>query len=123
MDWGFVIGLAVIALLIIGPLVYFGRKFSRRVQKHHPESEMAVAVTPTGNLLMGVLVGFWGACAIAYGLAPQSVLGSFFATVGGVVTVILGSIFFYVIAAVVLGKFGFPITRKDDRNTCGNKPD
>lgn len=111
MDWGFIIGLVVIALVVISPIIYFGRKFSKHIQKHDPESEMAVTVTPAGNALTGGLVGFWGACAISFKLAPQSALGAFIGTMEGVVTVVIGSISSYVIAAVVLKKFGFPITR------------
>lgn len=117
MDWGFVIGLVVIFLIVISPLIYFGRKLSKYVQKHDPESELAFSITPVGNTLTACMVGFWGACVIAVKLAPKSEFGIFLDTSDGVLAVIIGSIFFYAIAASVLKKFGHPIMKRNGRDT------
>ena len=117
MDWGFVIGLGAIALVVIGSIIYFGRKLSGFVRKHAPESDLAMRVTPTGNALAACMAGFWGACIIAFKLAPKSTLGAFLGTTDGVLVVILGSIFFWVTAAIILDKFGYPIARRGSRGT------
>ena len=117
MDWGFVLGLVVIFLIVIGPLIYFGRELSKYLQRHDPESELAISVTPTGNALAGGLVGFWGACVIAFKLAPKSALGSFLDTTDGVLIAIFGSIFLHAITAIILEKLGYPVMK---RGRCGS---
>ena len=117
MDWGFVAGLVVIFLVVISPLIYFGRKVSKYVQKHDPGNELVVRVTPVGNALTACLVGLWGACVIAVKLAPKSAFGIFLGTSGGVLAVIIGSIFFYAVSASVLEKFGHPIMKRGSRDT------
>jgi hypothetical protein len=47
MDWSFMIGLAAIALVVIGLIVFFARKLSRPVQKLAPESDLAMSTTLT----------------------------------------------------------------------------
>ena len=55
MDWGFVLGLGVIFLIVITPLIYLGRKLSKSVQEQSPESDAALNITPTGNALTACL--------------------------------------------------------------------
>lgn len=117
MDWSFVLGLGVIFLVLVIPLIYFGRRLSTSVKKQSPESEFVVSVTPVGNALAACLVGFWGACVIAFKLAPNSAFGTFLASVEGVVTAALGSMILYVFATVLLKKLGYPSSRKDGRGT------
>lgn len=117
MDWGFVLGLAVILLVVISPLIYFGRKLSKYIQKHDPGSELALSITPVGNALTACMVGFWGACVIAVKLAPKSGFCIFLGTPDGVAAVIIGSIFFYAVAASVLKKTGHPIMIRNNRDT------
>lgn len=117
MDWGFVLGLGVIFLVLIIPLIYFGRRLSNSVKKQSPESEFVVSVTPVGNALAACLVGFWGACVIAYKLAPNSAFGAFLSSVEGIAAAALGSMILYVFATVLLKKLGFPSSRKDGRDT------
>jgi hypothetical protein len=117
MDWGFIAGLVVIFLLVVSPLVYFGIKISKHVQKHDPDSELVVRITPVGNVLTACLVGLWGACVIAVKLAPKSALGVFLGTTDGVLAVIVGSIFFYAVSASVLEKVGHPIMKRGSRDT------
>lgn len=117
MDWSFIAGLVVIFLLVASPLVYFGRKVSKHIQKHDPDSELVVKITPAGNALTACLVGLWGACVIAVKLAPNSVFGVFLGTTDGVLAVIVGSIFFYAISASVLEKIGHPIVKRSSRET------
>jgi len=112
MDWGFVIGLVVIFLVVISPIMYFGRKLSKYIQKHDPESELAFSVTPAGIALNACMVGYWAACAIAVKLAPNSGFGKFVDSPIGVAVVIVGSLLGYPIAASVLKKFGYPIMKK-----------
>jgi hypothetical protein len=116
-DWGFVLGLVVIFLFVISPLIYFGRKLSKYVKKNDPGSELVVSVTPVGNALTALLVGFWGACIITVKLAPKSAFGRFLDTPEGVATVTIGSILLYAIAASILKKLGFPISKKGSRDT------
>ena len=117
MDWGFLIGLGVIAIVLIGLIVLFGRQYSKHIQKKAPESDLAVNITPTGNVLFGGMVGFWGACIIAHKLAPQSALGAFVSTVDGATTAFGGSVVVFVIAMVVLEKLGHPSIKRGDRGT------
>lgn len=117
MDWGFVLGLAVIFLIVISPIIYFGRKLSRYVQKNDPESELVVSVTPAGNALTACLVGFWGICIAAVKLAPQSALGHYLHTPDGVVTALTGSILLYAVAASILKKLDYPIMKRGGRDS------
>ncbi len=117
MDWGFVIGLGVIALVLIGLLVFFGRRLSKHVQKQVPESDFAVSITPTGNLLFGGMAGFWGVCLIAWKLAPSSGLGAFVSTIDGAVTAWGGSVLVFTVVMVVLEKLGYPSIERGDRGT------
>lgn len=117
MDWGFELGLVVIFLIVISPIIYFGRKLSKYVQKNDPESELAFGATQAGNALTACMVGFWGACVIVAKLAPSSAFGNFLDTPDGVATVIIGSILLYAIAASILKKLGFPIMKRGSRDT------
>ena len=117
MDWGFVLGLVVIFLFVISPLIYFGRKLSKYVKKNDPGSELVVSVTPVGNALTALLVGFWGACIIAVKLAPESAFGQFLDTPEGVATVTIGSILLFAIAASILKNLGLPILKRGSRDT------
>lgn len=117
MEWGFILGLVVIASVLIGLIVLLGRRFSKFMESDHPESDFAVSVTPAGNVLFGGMVGFWGACLTAYKLAPQSALGIFVSTADGVITAIGGSIVVFAIAMVVLEKLGHPCVKRKGRGT------
>ena len=117
MDWGFVFGLGVIAIVLISLIVSFGKKFSKLIQEQAPESDFAVSITPTGNVLFGGMVGFWGACLSAWKLAPQSALGTFVSTIDGAVTAIGGSVVVFAIAMVVLEKLGHPSIKRGGRGT------
>lgn len=112
MDWGFVLGLILIALLFIGLIVYLGKKLSKFVQKNAPESDLAINITPTGNALFAIMAGFWGVCIIAYELAPNSKLGVFVGTADGLTVVVLGSLFLPGIVALILNKLGFPTFKR-----------
>jgi len=117
MDWRFVIGLGFIALVLIGLLVFFGRRLSKHVQKQAPESDLAVSITPTGNVLFGGMVGFWGACLIAWKLAPSSSLGAFVSTIDGAAMALGGSVLVFAVAMVVLEKLGHPSIKRGGRGT------
>ena len=117
MDWGFVLGLGVIFVLLITPLIYLGRKLSKSVKKQSPESDVAMNITPTGNALTACLVGSWGACIIAFKLAPNSKFGVFLSTAEGVAAAIVGSILFYAIAAEIAKRFGYPVAEMGKRDT------
>ncbi|RLA41742.1 MAG: hypothetical protein DRR42_24315 [Gammaproteobacteria bacterium] len=117
MDWGFILGLGAIALVLIGLVIYLGLKLSKAVQKHAPESDFAVSITPTGNALFASMVGFWAICLIAWKLAPNSSLGAFVGTIDGAVVVLAGSFVFGGIIAVILEKSGYPISKGGGRGT------
>ena len=59
MKLGFILGLIAITLVVVALVIYFGRKLSRHVQTHAPDSDLTVHVTPSGNVLFACLVGFW----------------------------------------------------------------
>jgi predicted transporter len=115
MEWGFVLGLATITLLVIGLVIYFGRKFSKAIQDHSPESCLAVSITPTGNALAACMVGFLIVCVAARELAPEGSLGALLGTLNGVVTVLVATIFFFAIAGTILEKLGYPIIKRGGR--------
>lgn len=115
MEWGFVLGLGAITLVVIGLVIYFGRKLSKAIQNRTPESDLAVNVTPTGNALAACMVGFWVVCLAARVLAPEGSLGEFLGRADGVVAVLVASIFFFAIAAAILEKLGYPIMKRGRR--------
>lgn len=115
MEWKILASLGSIALLVIGLIVFVGFRFSKRHQKKHPDSELVVRFTLTGNILTGALVVFWGACVIAFKLAPHSTLGTMVHSTGGAVSAFLLSWLGFVVAAVLLEKMGFPITDRSKR--------
>lgn len=116
MDLGFVIGLAVIFLCLATPIIYFGKKASRNLELKSPQSIFADKLTPTGNALYACLFGFWGICLAAREFAPDSKLGAFVGTVGGVAAVITVSILISLIAALVLRELGLPVTQSVRRD-------
>jgi hypothetical protein len=83
MDWGFVLGLGAITLLVIGLVIHFGQKLSRAVEKHASESDFTLSVTPAGNALFACMVAFWIYCAATRVLDPGSSLGAFLGDRGG----------------------------------------
>ena len=116
-ELGFILGLTAITLAVIALVIYFGRKLSRYVQTHSPDSDLMVHVTPSGNALFACLVGFWILCAISRELTPASNLGAFLSTTDGIAVVVIASIFFGVIAAAILEKLGYPIAERGGGGT------
>ena len=57
MEWGFVLGLGAITLVVIGLIIYFGLKLDKAVQRHAPEISLPLSITPTGNALFACMVG------------------------------------------------------------------
>ncbi len=115
MDWGFILGLGAITLVVIGLVIYFGQMLSRAVEKHAPESDFSLSVTPTGNALFACMVAFWIYCAATRVLNPGSSLGTFVGDVDGVAAVIVGSILFGGIAGAILERLGYPIIKRGGR--------
>ena len=105
-------GLVVITLAVIGLVIYCGKKLSKAVQEHAPDSDFAVSITRTGNVLYACVVGFWIVCAVARELKPESSLGAYLGRADGVLAVIVGSIFFIAIAGAILEKLGYPIVKR-----------
>ncbi len=115
MEWGFILGLGAITLVVIGLVIYFGQMLSRAVEKHAPESDFSLNVTPTGNALFACMVAFWIYCAATRVLDPESPLGIFLGDVDGVAAVMVGSTLFAGIAGVILERLGYPIARRGGR--------
>lgn len=108
----FFAGLTAITLMVIALLVYFGLKLNRAVGGHASEINFPLKITLSGNVLFACVVAFWIYCAAARALRPESAFGAFLNTPDGVAAVLIGSILFAAIAAAVLEKFGYPISRK-----------
>ncbi len=117
MELGFILGLIAITLVVVALVIYFGRKLSRHVQTHSPDSDLTVHVTPSGNVLFACLVGFWILCAISRNLAPASNLGALLSTTDGIAAVAIASIFFGAVAAAILEKLGYPIAERGGGGT------
>lgn len=115
MEWEFLLGLGGITLVVIGLVIYLGLKLNRAVDKHAPDINFPLNVTPSGNVLFACVVAFWVYCAAARTLRPESSFGAFLNTADGVATVLVGSIFFAAIAAAILERLGYPIARRGDR--------
>ena len=113
MEWGFVLGLGAITFVVIGLVIYVGRRLSQAVQNRAPDSDLAVNIASTGSALIAGMVGFWVVCLAARVLAPDGSLGAFLGRADGVVAVLVASIFFFAIAAAVLEKLGYPIIERD----------
>jgi hypothetical protein len=114
MEWEFVFGLGTITLVVIGLVIYFGMRVSKAVQKHAPEGDLAMRITPAGNALFACMVGFWLICLVARAFRPESSLGAFVGTADGVVAVVVASVFFAAVAAEILKKLGHPIAKRGD---------
>ena len=112
MELSFVLGLVTVTLVVIGLVIYFGRKFSGVVQKHAPESDMASGITLTGTALTACMVGFWVICAAARVLNPEGSIGTLLSRADGVVAVFMASVLFFGIGAAVLKKLGYPIMKR-----------
>lgn len=115
MEFGFVLGLVVITLIVIGLVIYFGMKLNRAVQKEAPESKFTLHLSLTGTALMACIVTFWLICLVAGKIRPDTSFGAFVGTVDGVGTVIVGSIFFAGIAGAIAEKLGHPIAIRGER--------
>lgn len=116
MEWGATLSLGAIILVVIGLVIYFGLKFSQAVRKHAPETALRQNITLTGTALWACVVGIWVICLIAGKLRPESSLGAFVGTADGVAAVIVGSIFFAGVAAVILEKLDYPIAKRHDHS-------
>lgn len=113
MEWGFVLGLTAITVLVIGLLTYFGGKLSRTVQHRFPEHDIAMSITPTGSVLFACLVGFWVVCLVIRMLQPPSTVGLFLSGRDGMVLVVVGSVLCCGVAGSVLAKLGYPIVKRN----------
>lgn len=115
MEWGFLLGLSVITLVVIGLVIFLGLKLNKAVEKHAPEMTFPVNVTKSGIVLFASVVACWVCLAALRLLRPDSSLGAFLNTADGVAAVLLGSVFFAAVAAAILEKLGYPIARRDDQ--------
>ena len=113
-DWGFIIGLIVIAGLLIVPLVYFGRRFSKTIQKNDPGNQLSMHITPVGHVLVGWLICVWAALVIARRIAPESFLGSAVNTGGELLAALGVSLILWILIALGFEAFGFPVMKRSD---------
>ncbi len=112
MDWGFVLGLGGITLVVSGLVIFFGLKLNKAVERHASEINLPLNITPTGNVLFACMVAFWIYCAVTRVLDPGSSLGVFLADVDGVAAVVVGSVLFGGIAGAILERLGYPIAKR-----------
>ena len=117
MEFKFLLGLGLITLTLIGTLIFFGRKLSKRVQKQSPDSVLTMTITRTGYALIGCMVGFWIFCLFVKDLMPESNLGQFLNTTDGIITVFIGSYLFFVVVAILFNKIGSPIAKMGGNGT------
>lgn len=105
----FFAGLGAITLVVIGLLIYIGRKLSQAAEKHASEIDLPLYVTPTGTVFFAFVAAFLIYCAAIRVLAPASSFGEFLNTLDGVVSVLTGSILIVAVAGPILEKLGYPI--------------
>jgi hypothetical protein len=116
MDWGFLLGLGAITLVVSGLVIYLGLKLNRAVDKHAPDINFPLNITPSGNVLFACVVAFWVYCAAARILRPESSFGAFLNSADGVAAALVGSILFAAIAGAILEKLGYPIAKRGDHS-------
>lgn len=104
-------GLAVIAILVIGVLVYFGRKLSHAAERNAECIDLPLYITRTGTAFFACVVAFWVSCAAVRILAPISDFGRYLGTFDGAAAVILGSTTFVAVAWLIFDKLGFPLAK------------
>jgi hypothetical protein len=104
-------GLAVITILVIGLLVYFGRKLSKAAERNAEFIDLPLYITRTGTTFFACVVAFWVYCAAVRMLAPNSDLGRYLGTFDGAAAVIFGSITIVAVAWLIFDKIGFPLAK------------
>jgi len=114
MDWGFVLGLVGITLVVVGLVIFFGLKLNKAVESHASEINLPLNITLTGSVLFACMVAFWVYCAATRVLDPGSSLGVFLADADGVAAVVAGSVLLGGIAGAILKKLGYPIAKRGD---------
>jgi hypothetical protein len=107
-----ILSLALVTLPVIGLVIYFGSKANKRVQTQAPESRLAQRLSLTGTALMACVLGFWLIALVAGKLRPDTPFGAFVGTTDGIATVLIGSFFFAIVAAVFLERLGYPIRKE-----------
>ena len=106
-------GLAGITILVVGLLVYFGRKLSHAAERNADSIDLPLYVTRTGTTFFACVVAFWVYCVAVRMLTPHSDLGQYLGTFDGAATVVFGSIMFVAIAWLVADKLGYPFAKSD----------
>ena len=104
-------GLAGITFVVIGALVYFGRKLSKATERNSEFIDLPLYVTRTGTILFSCVVAFWVYCIAVRVLAPRSDFGEYLGTFNGVAAVIFGSTTIVAIAWVIFDRLGYPLAK------------
>ena len=120
MEWRFILEVSTLALLACGVVIYYGRKLSKNVQTHAPNSELTLRVTLTGTSLMACTIAFWVFCLVIRELKSESPFGAFLNGADNLIAVFVVSIFFVAIAAVILEKLGYPAAKRVAQNGRGD---
>ena len=105
----FFAGLTAIVLVVIGLLIYFGRKLSKAAERHASGIDLPLYITPSGTVFFACVTAFFVYCAATRVLAPASSFGEFLNTLDGVASVLMGSILIIAAAGLILEKLGYPI--------------
>lgn len=112
-------GLASITFIVIGLLVYFGRKLSNAAEQNAEFIDLPIYVTRTGTTFFACVVAFWVYCVAVRMLAPHSDLGQYLRSFDGVAAVIFGSITFVAIAWPVFDRLGYPLAKWNKDSESG----
>lgn len=112
-------GLAGITILVIGVLVFFGRKLSKAAERNAEFIDLPLYVTRTGTIFFACVVAIWVCCAVVRVLAPYSDLGQYLGTLDGVAVVVFGSITLVAIAWPVFDKLGYPLAKWTKESESG----
>ncbi len=115
----FFAGLTSITILVIGVLIYFGRKLSSAAERNARYIDLPLYVTGTGATFFACVVAFWVCCAAVRVLTPRSSFGAYLGTLDGAAAVIFGSVMFIAIAWRVSDKLGYPFAEWDKDSESG----
>ena len=110
MNWGAVLMLGGVAVVVIAPLFYLGMRLARAIEKKAPLAAGG-KITPTGLALAGCMTAVLVVFAAAATLEPEGPLGSFLRRPEGLVAALAAAVVFFSVVAWLFERIGYPIAR------------